>query len=155
MDTISYVKAGTTLLAATLRDPAPILSLSTIWQFMQVVETDMFTDAEQATLCYQHHIACCDRIYRLRNDMMPVGDGDLIQIGPQLIEAHAAYAVQAADTLAFLIDHRPALSIIPLIASLEQVMHTIVREVMEVPHGQEVDHALDLFRKEASIDELL
>jgi hypothetical protein len=144
----SYKQAGATLLAAAMRDPAPILNMDTFWRFMQVVEqaSGYLTDGERTSSAYQEHVAYYDRIYRLQHDITPV-DEDWMCLGPQLTCAFAAYAEQAAALLTLLLDHRPAAHLAPLLQEFEQVMQQVAREVREVPGSAPVQHALAAFEQ--------
>lgn len=146
---ISYVQASTALLTAAMRDPAPILNMETFWRFMQVVEqaSGSLTNGERTSSAYQEHVACYDRIFQLRANMTPVGDGQMMQLGEQLTEALATYADQAAALLTWLLDHRPAAHLESLLQEFEQVMCLVVREVQEVPGELAVQQALAAFEQ--------
>ena len=149
MPTSSYVQAGANLLAAAMRDPAPIINLATFWQFMQVVESFalQFSDQEKTIPSYQDHIACYEQIVQWQNDMTPVG-GDLLRMGDQLIEALAAYAEQAAFILTDLLERRPHTQIRPLLEQFQGAMDNVVREVKEVsPLIESTRNALATFEQ--------
>ncbi|GCE32099.1 hypothetical protein KDA_75830 [Dictyobacter alpinus] len=147
--TSSYIQAGAALLAAALRDPAPILDLVTIWDFMKVVQAAVsnLTEEEKTSSLYQEHVRCYDRIYRLQTDMTPVGE-DHMQLGELLIEALAAYAEQAASLLPLLLERCDSSA---ALASLQEaftsVMERAIREIEEVPGGPAVQQALTTFKE--------
>lgn len=148
MPTSSYVQAGTELLAAAMRDPAPIINLETFWQFMQVVEAfaQSLTALERTGLSYQGHIACLERIQQSQNDVTP--EGLEFRMGNQLIEAFAAYTEQAASLLTFLIEHRPTAQTASLLEAFQLAMENVVRDVKEVPHLEALDQALATFEQD-------
>lgn len=149
MPTISSIQAGARLLAAAMRDPAPILNLTTFWDCMKVVEAaaSHLTDDEKANPLYQDHVSCYDRVYQARTDMIPVSDGQMMQMGEQLIEALSAYAEQAADLLPVLLEHGNAAWEAALRQEFADVFSRVERDIEEVPGGPEVQQALAVFRQ--------
>ncbi len=143
----SSVQAGAALLAAAMRDPAPIIDLITFWDFMKVVEASAghLSEDEKASPLYQDHVACYDRIYQLRTDMTPAGS-DQMQLGDQLIEAMAAYAEQVASLLP-LLEHSEAASLSSSQQEFARVLSRVVRDIEEVPGGPAVQTALATFKQ--------
>lgn len=143
----SSVQAGAQLLAAAMRDPAPILRLSTFWDFMKVVKAcaSELTDAEKASPLYQEHIVCFDRIYQTRNDMLPVSD-DHMQLGEHLTEALAEYMEQAVSLLPLLLERGDAAHQASLRQEFVSVFSRVVQDIEEVPGGPAVQQALTTFK---------
>ena len=147
MQTLSSVQAGARLLAAAMRDPAPIVNLSTFWDFMKIIEACacQLTDAEKASPPYLDHVTSYDRVYQVQADVHPVGDGQMVQLGEQFTEALAAYADQVADLLPLLLEHAEDAQSASFLSQFEGVLAAVAQEVHEVPGGKAVQFALAAF----------
>lgn len=107
--TTSYIQTGMALLAAALRDPAPIISDETLWQFSQVVDA-FFVHLTEEERNSEPHLTLASKKQDIRDvffhDITPIPERDAFRFGPGLIEAFAAYAEQAGVVISHLLEQR-------------------------------------------------
>ena len=144
------IQAGSTLLAAALRDPAPIVSDELLWAFIQV--TDAFlAELSEADRKDEPYLILMSKKQGIDHsffcDITPIPERDTFRFGPDLIEAFAAYAEQVAVVIAALLEQHAAPSrFAERLQRFEHIMDDLTQEIAEVPpQRHEVRDALAAF----------
>lgn len=138
--TAPFMQTGAALLTAALRDPAPIVSGESTWNFIQVTDklfTHLTEDARNSEP-YQTLLGKKQAILEAIDDFTPQAGGN--RLGERLIEAFAAYIEQAGKVVPLLEEQTDEPHVADLFHQFEQVMTGLTQEIAEVPPQHAATH---------------